>query len=146
MTINKKRLAQLEHMLLNLDKYFKQPSFNLGAWVFRSNPPKQKDGKFVSFVKRLFRVKVTHSCGTTACACGYAGGWKVFNDQGFSLDENHTPIYKAVDRVHEGWYAVQAFFGLSLEQAVYLFSRSSYIDTEPTVGDVADRIRKTHLS
>jgi hypothetical protein len=78
------------------------------------------------------------NCGTTACAVGWACLDPVFIEQGLHLDYLRiAPQFEGGN----GWYAVKHFFGVTFEQARYLFDINHYTKgckTEPD--EVADRI------
>jgi len=86
------------------------------------------------------------SCGTTACACGYAGTTPWFTKRGFTIDVDSDgdghPIYKnSSGKVFEGWEAVTEFFGLTSREAYYLFMSDAYSERDrKSPGAVADRI------
>ncbi len=67
-----------------------------------------------------------HSCGTTCCAGGWAALDPVFNAEGLALEHYaggiSTPAFG--DRTHYG--AIQEFFGLEVESAVFLFNPNTY--------------------
>ncbi len=80
-------------------------------------------------------------CGTKACACGLASLNHTFQQAGFNFNK-----YEVTFGNLSSWSAVQEFFGITLMQADYLFSASSYRGGK-TYGDrgaqtVARRIRK----
>lgn len=65
-------------------------------------------------------------CGTTACACGWAGLIPEFMEAGFSLVDG-VPVYtnrRGSD--YKGWSAVQKFFSLNPTQAYHLFLDDAY--------------------
>lgn len=71
-------------------------------------------------------------CGTTACACGWAGQDPVFNAQGFILVPSGDgrygePVLPDPDGGQlTGFDAVEAFFGLTERQAESLFMTNAY--------------------
>jgi hypothetical protein len=74
------------------------------------------------------------SCDSVACAVGWAmrDGW--FVDQGLSRADR-SPAYGGLT----GWKAVRDFFGLSKDEAFYLFHAGKYQD--PNRRAVMTRIR-----
>lgn len=87
------------------------------------------------------------SCGTTACAAGHACGIPEFVELGLYLDYSARPDRGCVrfhdgEYIHSGWNAVEDFFGLEPDEAVYLFGVNDYEwdnRTDPKV--VAQRLR-----
>lgn len=80
------------------------------------------------------------ACGTSACAVGHIQ--EVFPRSGFTFvrDEysrTFFPRYKG----HETWEAVTAFFGIDLDDAVYLFGPVSY-DDPAKIMPVVKRLRE----
>ena len=59
-----------------------------------------------------------HSCGTAACAVGWACAYPEFQAQGLRfMGASFQPVYGG----HQHWGAVQAFFGVSGSTALWLF-------------------------
>ena len=86
-------------------------------------------------------------CGTAGCAVGHAAICPALEGEGLSLVVSpynahaFRPLWNGMD----GWCAVQAFFDLSEEDAVYLFAPDSYhVDSEDdiTTEDVIARINR----
>lgn len=70
-------------------------------------------------------------CGTAACAVGCAASSKWFRNRGLSLRKHEKvgifqTIFEDGEEIHADWSAVEEFFGLSDEQANYLFGQTSY--------------------
>jgi hypothetical protein len=86
------------------------------------------------------------TCGTAACAIGWAARDPDFNQLGFVLAEDRLPVYVLDDTPGadnpENWDAVCAFFELPTGTADYLFYDTSYPDCKPTPADVIARIRE----
>ncbi len=84
--------------------------------------PKEKKFNLISFM----------TCGTTACACGWAGTDPWFRRRGFKTDKyrksshGYNVFYREKGRIFEGMEATRKFFGLNFETSSYLFIRSSY--------------------
>ena len=74
------------------------------------------------------------SCGTVACAIGYAMHDERFNDDGLHGDAN-SPRFNG----YVGWAAVGVFFGIEHYESVYLLDARSYCG-QPQPIDVAKRI------
>jgi hypothetical protein len=72
-----------------------------------------------------------HSCGTAACAVGWACEYPPFQEEGFAFktpthrSETGSPAYG--DRL--GWGAVSSFFGMSSEKASMVFMSTRSQDT-----------------
>lgn len=79
-------------------------------------------------------------CGTSACAVGHAALDFEFRKQGFFLTTSGYGFYP-VYRGFESWDAICAFFGLTQDQALHLFTRERY-DRKPTPEDVRRRIKE----
>lgn len=87
-------------------------------------------------------------CGFSACAVGHMCLDSRFNEQGLVMDLNWGreggPEYVLEDGGSynpHSWDAVQMFFDISHEQAIYLFHRDQYRDELIIrAKDVADRI------
>lgn len=70
-------------------------------------------------------ITIPHACGTTACACGYAGLDPWFRERGFTTNADgslggHNNMF--------GWAAVKEFFQITHADACFLFDIMSYID------------------
>lgn len=82
-----------------------------------------------------------NECNTVACAVGEATFMKRFRDLGLRWSPGAvSPAYKN----YFGWLAVQKFFGLTLDQATWLFTVGGYGRSTGNVGpgEVAARIRE----
>lgn len=86
------------------------------------------------------------SCGTTACACGWAGMDKWFLDKGFRFNLSDGDMLFDTEQGEEyGWGAVSKFFDISHDMADYLFSEYSYDDDYPndvSIDSVIKRINE----
>lgn len=86
------------------------------------------------------------SCGTTACACGWAS--KLFNkcrgdDKLVLIDTNDDEyILESKDGSCEGFDAAARFFGISERSAINLFHPSYYPEGHTNAKYVANRIRQ----
>ncbi len=81
-------------------------------------------------------VEAVAECGTTACACGYAGLAPEFRALGFFT----TPYGMFFEDKYD-WDAVQSFFEIGYIDAAYLFLRDAYPDDlVPTPADVRERV------
>jgi len=81
-------------------------------------------------------------CGTVACAVGHACHDPQFQAEGLHLARvaGFATLRPALNRGQNGWPAVMTFFGLNLDQALYLFSMSDYESAFLTTDDVIARI------
>lgn len=95
-------------------------AFNLYSFVGRN----YKEDKFAEAISTERTILVPHNCGCTACATGYAGLDPWFVERGFETTLSGDIYYK--NKGQEGWEAVYAFYGLSYQQAHYLFDSDSY--------------------
>lgn len=85
-----------------------------------------------------YKYKVVNSCGTTACACGFAGLDSRFREQGFLLTVGGTPVFS----VHaSGWNSIATFFDVDRQVALRLFQPQFYALPPASPADVAYRIR-----
>ena len=79
------------------------------------------------------------SCGSAACAAGWACRDHVFQEQGLQLDASFPCFMSKL-----GFEAVEAFFGLSRQEAWFLFDPEAYPDiakeSDITPADVRARI------
>lgn len=119
--MNKERLLKLAEFLDAVPK----EQFNLGQWT--------SDGS-------------VGSCGTTACACGWATTIPEFREAGLRLEKQsdyfgesfHALVYEQL----KNWDAVELFFGISFDDACRLFYEGAYPDEDVNnPRAVADRIR-----
>lgn len=114
--MNVKRLLLLADFLLTVP----DSRFCLQSWIATV------DGEKIDF----------NSCGTVACAIGWATTIRSFNEEGFVLRED-VPIW----RESEGWYAVSNFFDIKFDDAYELFGDQRYLpNATPT--DVSNRIKE----
>ena len=89
-------------------------------------------------------------CGTVACACGWAAMDLEFQEQGLYLSAG-IPALRVGDRRLASWPAVEHCFGLTYQEAQYLFAdeaygghpaENSYVGSGTTTADVIARIRE----
>lgn len=75
-----------------------------------------------------------HTCGTTACAVGYACVYPEFVKQGLTFNRaENTPTFEG----QGSWTAVTRFFGILPKEAQYLFANGTY--APPGAPDTRDR-------
>src|SRR6185369_1773402 len=110
----------------------------------------KETGKTVSGLFNLmaWQSDEDQECGTTACACGYAGTHPWFQQRGFYLEQsgggNRYPVYQRRSDAprYEHWSAVEKFFGLTYREANYLFGYYAYSKRDAmSPKAVAKRIR-----
>ena len=87
-------------------------------------------------IPKEFNMEAWYSCGTSACAVGYAAMHPWFRRQGLTLEVNYGPVYKG----DWGYRAAQKFFGLRLSETRYLMS--AFLYKRGNRADVYRRIRK----
>lgn len=79
-----------------------------------------------------------NTCGTTACAVGWACSMPEFKAEGLYYN-GHMPVYAPVDaQPLSYWRAVEEFFGLSFIEARWLFSIECY--STPSLWNVITRL------
>lgn len=134
MTINVEALKQLVRVLNDIQSDTRKvQSFSLVGWLGNDYISRPYDERRALDLRAEFDqadvheaslTLVPHECGTTACACGYAGLDRWFRDAGFQTSHNGWVEFKE----HFGWDAVKKFFRLNQADASYLFDAKSYID------------------
>lgn len=72
------------------------------------------------------------SCGTVGCAAGWAATIPSFQEQGLTMSLNKNIVFKTPegDFLLHGFDAVKAFFGISEELALFLFTPEAYVDDD----------------
>lgn len=80
-----------------------------------------------------------NSCGTTYCAMGYAASTEWFRQRGLTLDGCGGIRFDRSRPAADGFTAVAKFFGISNDQAEYLFLPAPEYRTRL---EVIERIRK----
>lgn len=112
--------------------------FDLEGWRSAGDSDPYKTPRPVSNKNLL-----THACGTTGCAVGWACALPVFIKQG--LRWKGWPYYKGSDGlISQHWEAVTGFFEISQDTAKHLFSDFHYLsDHQTTPSEVADRIEES---
>lgn len=93
---------------------------------------------FKDSVELMDEKQPTH-CGYTACAVGHACLDSRFTTQGLTMFKD-MPSYETSKGRCTGWRAVQDFFGISREEAEYLFHDSHYTGSKGPAA-VANRLR-----
>lgn len=111
-----------------LDTQCPPEHFDLQCWIDSSSPVTSQED--------------LHTCGTTACAVGWACCLPEFQREGLHLS-TYAPAYKPREGgdVHHHWEAVTAFFDLAEDEAEHLFSYEKY-DFMVFPWNVAARIRE----
>ena len=93
-----KYIERLEQVVRVLGELPREKKFNLARWM---------------------------TCGTTACACGWAGSDPWFRRRGFRTVKT-SDSYSIFYNEQYGFGAVKEFFGLESDKMFYLFVRSYY--------------------
>ena len=86
------------------------------------------------------------TCGTTACACGWAAQdpWFIKRDFKLARDGSKFNVYQIFHGIQEGRRAVQMFFGISPKDFEYLFLPNMYQEVDGVRGNksvVIDRLK-----
>jgi hypothetical protein len=149
-------IGRLNHLITILEGVEARNSrFHLNSWANLIAP----DGTLIedSADPIDFIGEGAHACGTSACACGYAGLDPDFQAEGLSLTV-HTAAggrwrpgnaveFNALVRAagrdaisyfhafveydgQEGWDAIEAFFDISYNTALRLFGEENYEEDE----------------
>lgn len=149
--MNTEALRQLTRILQRVQQdsaLFK--SFHLDFW-FDNTRSNRNDFKelFARPIEPEKRIYIPAACGTTACACGYAGLDPWFTSRGFHLvwDERMRNgngaaniVYHTNGQTLTGWHAIKAMFGLDSITIQELFTEGFYpLPVEPR--HVIDRIQ-----
>lgn len=124
--MNKERLQALANVLREVP----DANFDLETWRYTPG-----SGENATDVQVL-----SHNCGTTACAIGWACAMPEFQAQGLRW-EGVQPALVGEGSLDTGWDAVKVFFGISYHASQRLFNQDGYdIDVHVTPNDVADSI------
>lgn len=81
--------------------------------------------------EKKFNLRTFMTCGTTACACGWAGVDPWFRRRGFKTEKDNLPdggsiTYNVFYREFGGMDAVREFFDLDIADSHFLFINSYY--------------------
>jgi hypothetical protein len=135
MAINKIALLRLADKLEGKGPYMKdgpikKNRFNMGIWVNSEETIKME------YNKKLNRdvVLPNLTCGTAACACGWAGSDPWFRKRGFYTTPYNNVIYEGLS----DFSAVEFFFKINRFDSKILFSGRSGDSPK----SVAQKIRK----
>ncbi len=122
--MNIEAMNQLLRVLHNVSRdVSKRVKFNLNDWMDVNNSDVTKEAGLQNDVVTDVTY-IPHTCGCTACACGYAGLDPWFREQGFKTTPSGNVMF---DDDFDGWYAVEKFFGINTNTAYKLFQSSSYL-------------------
>jgi len=92
--------------------------------------------------EKKFGIHTWMTCGTKACACGWAGSDPWFMERGFKTRRRDgVAEYNIFYDIHEGREAAQVFFGISRVDFSHLFL-SAWYDADVTKEDVISRIER----
>ena len=107
--------------------------FNLGSWRYEDGGGETATDEQI----------LNHSCGTTACAIGWACAMPEFKKQGLEWGWAN-PLYTEENGDQTaGWKAVETFFDITPTEAQKMFSDVYYTSYEViTPTQVADRIEE----
>ena len=106
------------------------------AWLLENLPAEIPKMKFPKPSKNItFNLREWFSCGTAACAVGFAACHPWFNERELRLSYNNNPMY---DNMYN-FSAAALFFGAQYGEARYLFAPQDY--KRGNRRDVAKRIR-----
>lgn len=119
--MNVERLKELTNLL----KTIPETNFDLAAWI-------DSGGSNILNIDKQSLI----DCGTVCCAVGWACSHPPFIKQGLHWDESDYPAYGE----SSSWSAVEAFFDIPEEVAIYLFINASYNIANIKPQDVIDRI------
>lgn len=127
-------------------------AFNLDDWMstYTKEDYNELTEKYGGdFADDSKRIMIPHKCGATACAVGYAGLDPWFRARGLSTSIDGDVKYvlpgenEDDDGAYDGFDAAAEFFGISADNAFYLFSDVSYADRSATGPDqVITRIKQ----
>lgn len=126
----KKRLLTLAKFLLTVP----EDNFDLSTW---------RAGDCSGFVTD--EKLNNHTCGTTACAVGWACSIPEFINLGLHMPLHRVSAWSSypVFSGQVSWDAVEKFFGITQEESKYLFQSDYYYGTsEATPSGVAIRIKQ----
>lgn len=136
--MDRKRLTILRGVLERWATYRGNLQFDLGAWL--ELPDEYQNQDALKVLQKA--ISGDNYCGTTACACGVAASIPSFKRDGLTLVRLGTtgqviPRYKSFGN----YAAVQEFFGLTMQQTVWLFSPAEYaLSLQKSPSAVAERI------
>ena len=82
--------------------------------------------------EKKFNLRSFMTCGTTACACGWAGADPWFRRRGFKTEKYHSHVgstlYNVSYQEFGGMDAVRKFFGLDFATSYHLFIKDLFQD------------------
>lgn len=113
--INKERLLKLAALLRKNAANPKGVKFDLDAWAMYDDRKSQV----------LSKGPIPLNCNTTACAVGLAAISGLFKEEGLGYVAGAGTIIPTYGR-ESAWEAVNSFFGLTENQAGYLFADVYY--------------------
>ena len=124
------RMKQLVRVLVDISMDLqKTRAFCLEDWIY------VEDDDGAMYLNQLFEeseakgeslTNVPHSCGTTACAAGYAGLDNWFRLEGFRTTADGAIIYDKANSRKQGWDAISAFFELDMKLTKRIFDAEAY--------------------
>lgn len=111
------RLEKLKYMMQHHDELFPKVAFTIDSW-------RQERNSHFSCSLTRSQEKKAKKCGTAACALGSAAAYTPFRRMGLKLNKKAVPSFKR----QTGLKAGAALFGISVEDAEFLFMPNSYPD------------------
>ena len=141
--MNVERLQEFVRLLRNLpEKLPELDSFNLGSWYRNSRTDPYYEGCNLANLDRTVPLKEGF-CGTSACALGTAALYGPFKEMGLGITHNNDVIFEdlAAGVSVVNYRAGIRFFGITHDQADWLFYPGSYETTKITPEMVARRVK-----
>lgn len=134
--LNVERLRELYAMLIGLPT----GQFDLNVW----RRSVVKTGvSLLSTTKVTDRQLLENECGAVACAIGWACAYPPFKAEGlrFKIGRNlGLPSFKKGRSFQSSFRGVEKFFGLSSDEALWLFAPESYYRLDRTAKHVCARV------
>lgn len=158
--MNKERLAEMVELLRKIDEDRTLASmFDLGAWLEAPTYAAAKRVADAAPEEKIEALKQTYeegrsngdSCGTSACAMGFACLHPPFIAQGLTYIPHMGIVYTSEEQGKRwtGFEAAADFFGIDYDDAYNFFAKTRYSTYDKTSPwQVADRIEqfiKTNL-
>lgn len=140
MTTRIEQIERFENLVRVLDVVAQngklEAKFDLDDWFALYHDMEQRSDEDVAAWAKMFDnddpnlVTIPDKCGTTACACGFAGMDPWFRQQGFKTSLYGDISYITRTQGLEHFSAVEEFFGIESDDALELFTSTTYRDVE----------------
>lgn len=155
--MNIERMQQLVRVLERVSNNEQlKNSFNLGSWLgVNYDTERARTVNYYALSKQVEEADdptmLVPECGTTACACGFAGLDPWFRSQGFKLEiDGGGPsiVYTLIGDNEEledmySWLAIRKFFDISAHLAYRLFEEQrNENEVYVTVDHVIARVKE----